>query len=151
MLIGDRLRELREAKKLSQGDIEKRTGLLRCYISRVENGHTVPSLPTLEKLAAALAIPLWKIFYEGRESPRPVVPATSTKESASDRKFLVKLSRLWVRMKERDRKLFLHSAQTMSSRRHMRRASVADKNSSISLAPGQVKRSMALSVKSEVG
>ncbi len=50
MIIGDRLREMREEKKLSQGDIEKRTGLLRCYISRVENGHTVPAIETLEKL-----------------------------------------------------------------------------------------------------
>jgi transcriptional regulator with XRE-family HTH domain len=32
MVIGDRLKELRESKELSQGDIEKRTGLLRCYI-----------------------------------------------------------------------------------------------------------------------
>src|SRR5437879_11746995 len=53
MIIGDRLRELREGKSLSQGDIEKRTGLLRCYISRVENGHTVPAIETLEKMARA--------------------------------------------------------------------------------------------------
>ena len=51
MVIGTRLRSLREERKMSQGDIEKRTGLLRCYISRVENGHTVPSIETLEKLA----------------------------------------------------------------------------------------------------
>ena len=65
MVIGDRLRELREQKKLSQGDIEKRTGLLRCYISRVENGHTVPAVETLEKLARALEIPMYQLFYEG--------------------------------------------------------------------------------------
>ncbi len=53
-MIHERLRELREAKNLSQGDIEKRTGLLRCYTSRVENGHTVPSLDTSEKYAGAL-------------------------------------------------------------------------------------------------
>ena len=58
MIIGDRLRELREAKKPSQGDIEKRTGLLRCYISRVENGHTVPAVETLEKLARAFEVPM---------------------------------------------------------------------------------------------
>ncbi len=56
MVIGDRLKKLREQKHLSQGDIEKHTGLLRCYISRVENGHTVPSVATLEKMAGALAI-----------------------------------------------------------------------------------------------
>jgi len=59
MIIGERLRALREERSFSQGDIEKRTGLLRCYISRVENGHTVPSLDTLEKLAMAMDVPLW--------------------------------------------------------------------------------------------
>ena len=65
MIIGTRLKKLREDRNLSQGDIEKRTGLLRCYISRVENGHTVPSLETLERLAAALELPLYQLFYEG--------------------------------------------------------------------------------------
>jgi transcriptional regulator with XRE-family HTH domain len=70
MIIGERLREMREEKKLSQGDIEKRTGLLRCYISRVENGHTVPAIETLEKLARALEVPLYQLFYEGDEPPK---------------------------------------------------------------------------------
>jgi len=70
MIIGDRLREMREAKQLSQGDIEKRTGLLRCYISRVENGHTVPALETLEKFARALEIPMYQMFYDGDEPPK---------------------------------------------------------------------------------
>ena len=64
MVIGDRLRELREYKKLSQGDIEKRTGLLRCYISRVENGHTVPAIETLEKFARAMEVPIYQFFYD---------------------------------------------------------------------------------------
>ena len=65
MVIGYRLKELRESKELSQGDIEKRTGLLRCYISRVENGHTVPAVSTLEKMARALEVPMYKLFHEG--------------------------------------------------------------------------------------
>lgn len=65
MVIGDRLKELREQKDLSQGDIEKRTGLLRCYISRVENGHTVPNVDTLEKMARALEVPMYKLFHDG--------------------------------------------------------------------------------------
>ena len=64
MLIGQRLREIREAKNLSQGDIEKRTGLLRCYTSRVENGITIPSIETLEKYARALEVPLYRLFHE---------------------------------------------------------------------------------------
>jgi transcriptional regulator with XRE-family HTH domain len=70
MLFGHRLRQLREAKNLSQGDIEKRTGLLRCYTSRVENGHTVPNIETLEKYARALEVPMHKLFYEGRQPAR---------------------------------------------------------------------------------
>ena len=62
MIIGDRLRAMREEKHFSQGDIEKKTGLLRCYISRVENGLTVPAIETLEKMARALEVPLYRLF-----------------------------------------------------------------------------------------
>ncbi|MGH9728618.1 MAG: helix-turn-helix domain-containing protein, partial [Candidatus Acidiferrales bacterium] len=82
MIIGDRLRLLRETKKLSQGDIEKRTGLLRCYISRVENGHTVPAIETLEKLARAMEIPLYQLFYDGEEPP--VLPNLPKRKSSDD-------------------------------------------------------------------
>lgn len=68
MIIGVRLRTLREQKNLSQGQIEKRSGLLRCYISRVENGHTVPSIETLEKMSRALEVPLYQLFYEGNDA-----------------------------------------------------------------------------------
>ena len=37
MIIGNHLRALREEKNLSRADMEKRTGLTRCYVSRVEN------------------------------------------------------------------------------------------------------------------
>src|ERR1700716_2045572 len=70
MIIGDRLRVLREEKKFSQGDVEKRTGLLRCYISRVENGYTVPAVETLEKFARALEVPMYQLFYDGEEPPK---------------------------------------------------------------------------------
>jgi transcriptional regulator with XRE-family HTH domain len=68
MIIGDRLRELREAKKLSQGHIEKRIGLRGCYISHIENGHTIP-IETLEKVARALGIPIYQLLYDGHEAP----------------------------------------------------------------------------------
>ena len=71
MEIGQRLRTLREGKNFSQGDIEKATGLLRCYVSRVENGHTVPTVETLEKWARALDMPLYRVMYEGDEPPKP--------------------------------------------------------------------------------
>ena len=70
MVICGRLRTLRTEKKLSQRDIEKRTGLERCYISKVENGYLVPTVETLEKMAGALEVPLYKLFYDDEAPPR---------------------------------------------------------------------------------
>jgi transcriptional regulator with XRE-family HTH domain len=72
MLIAERLKSLRLYRRLSQGDIEKRTGLLRCYISRVENGHSTPVIETLEKMARAMDIPLYALFYDGEAPPKRV-------------------------------------------------------------------------------
>ncbi len=71
MVVSERLRAIREQKELSQGDIEERTGLKRCYVSRVENGHTIPSIETLEKMARALEIPMYQLFYDGEAPPSP--------------------------------------------------------------------------------
>ena len=123
MIIGGRLREMREAKKLSQGDIEKRTGLLRCYISRVENGHTVPAIETLEKMARALEVPLYQLFYEGEEPPAlpNLLKRKSSGEiawgsSGKDARFLGKLRRLLGKSDEQHRKLILLMAQKMALR-----------------------------------
>jgi transcriptional regulator with XRE-family HTH domain len=130
VIIGDRLREMREEKKLSQGDIEKRTGLLRCYISRVENGHTVPAIETLEKLARALEVPLYQLFYDGEEPPKlPNLPKRKSSEdiawgsSGKDGRFLNKLRRLLAKTEEADRRLLLHMAQKMARPRNGRATS----------------------------
>lgn len=73
MVIADRLKAIREQKNMFQGDIEKRTGLLRCYISRVENDHTVPAIETLEKMARAMEVPMHALFYDGEKPPRPII------------------------------------------------------------------------------
>ena len=123
MIIGDRLREMREEKKLSQGDIEKRTGLLRCYISRVENGHTVPAIETLEKMARAFEVPMYELFYDGEEPPAlpNLLKRKSSGEiawgsSGKDARFLSKLRRLLGKSDEQHRKLILLMAQKMAVR-----------------------------------
>lgn len=123
MIIGDRLRALREEKKFSQGDVEKRTGLLRCYISRVENGHTVPAIETLEKMARALEVPLYQLFYDGEEPPElPNLPKRKTSDEIAfgtkgkEARFLAKFRRLLGRVDEGDRKLLLYMAQKMAAR-----------------------------------
>ena len=121
MIIGERLRAVREEKQLSQGDIEKRTGLLRCYVSRVENGHTIPAIVTLEKLARALEIPLYQLFYDGEEPPE--IPNLSKRETADhiawgstrkEARILGNFRRLLRRIGKSDRKLLLYMAQQMA-------------------------------------
>jgi len=122
MIIGDRLRYLREAKKLSQGDIEKRTGLLRCYTSRVENGHTVPAVETLEKFARALEVPLYQLMYDGEEPPVALKARTGKKQkdefgdSGKNARLLDKFRRLLAKMNQRDRDTLLFTARKMANR-----------------------------------
>ena len=124
MIIGDRLRELREEKKLSQGDIEQRTGLLRAYVSRVENGHTVPAVETIEKFACALEVPMYQLFYDGEEPPKlPNLPKRKTTDDimwgskGKDGRMLAKFCHLFGRMKEDDRGLVLSMAQKIAKRK----------------------------------
>jgi len=112
-MIGERLRRFREQQGPSLRDIEESTGLLTCYISRVENGHTVPTLETLERLASVLDIPLYQLFYEGDEPP--VLPDLRKRqsmeelfmdeESEKEMRFFEKVRRLTSRIDEKDRGL----------------------------------------------
>lgn len=123
MYIAARLRELREVKRLSQGDIEEKTGLLRCYVSRVENGHTIPSLATLEKFARALDVPTYQLFYDGEKPPAMSV---LTKSAASDgiswgstgrnAKYLNMLRTCLSKASDHDRRLILGLARKMATR-----------------------------------
>jgi transcriptional regulator with XRE-family HTH domain len=124
MIIGELLRVLREEKKFSQGEIEKRTGLLRCYISRVENGHTVPAVETLEKFARALQVPMYQPFYAGEEPPKlPHLPKRKTADDIAwgskgkEARLLAKFCRLFSGMNESQLKLLLGMAQKMAKRK----------------------------------
>jgi transcriptional regulator with XRE-family HTH domain len=120
MVIGERLKALREQKKMSQGDIEKHTGLLRVYISRVENVHTVPSIGTLEKFARALELPMYQLFYDSDEPPAPELPQIGGDgwgSSGRDARTLSKFRRLLRRLNKPDQKLLLSVAQKMSQKK----------------------------------
>lgn len=117
MRLGQRLRALRNKKKLSLGDIEKRVGLLRTYVSRVERGCTTPSVETLEKLACALHVPMYEIFCTGsrpnrhtRRFPRSRTWGATPAESRD----FDRMRRLLVRIKDSDRDLLLSTAQQMA-------------------------------------
>jgi transcriptional regulator with XRE-family HTH domain len=124
MILGDRLRELRQQKKLSQRDIEKRTGLLCCYTSQVENGHIVSAVETLEKFARALEVPMYALFYDGEEPPKPLHltrrKTANGKEwgsSGKEARLLKQFLRLFSRMEEGDLGMVLFMAQKMARRK----------------------------------
>ena len=122
--IGARIRQLRKAKELSQGSVQQMTGLLRCYISRIENGHTVPSLETLERLASALGVPLYRLFYEGDGMPQPLLSSGLRREGLANAeeavgphaRFLRRLGRICRGMADSDRRAVLVLAKKMSDR-----------------------------------
>jgi transcriptional regulator with XRE-family HTH domain len=121
MQVGARLRELRLAKNLSQGDIQNRTGLFRCYTSRVEHGHTVPSIETLEKYAHALEIPLYRLFTDedSVEVPKlrqPKDDSSSWGNRGKERDAFQTLAKALARMDEQDRKLLVSVAEGMARR-----------------------------------
>jgi len=111
MKIGTTIRAHRLQKGLSQGDIEKKTGLLRCYLSRVENGHTVPSLDTLSKIALALDIPIAQFFADdslGRQFK-------AQKLSDDELRFLTQIRRYSSDLNDSDRKLLLTMVKKFAS------------------------------------
>jgi transcriptional regulator with XRE-family HTH domain len=127
MIIGDRIRQLRESKKQTQRDIEARTGLRRCYISRVERGHTVPAIDTLEKFAHALEVPLYQLFYEGSDVPA----AAKAREEAPDENawagsgkgaaYFHKLRKCLGAMSPKDRTALVFMCKAMSQRNRSER------------------------------
>jgi transcriptional regulator with XRE-family HTH domain len=124
VIIGERLRALREEKKFSQGDIEKKTGLLRCYVSRVENGHTVPSVETLEKFARALEVPMYQLFYDGENPPKlQNIPKRKSADDVvwgskgKDARLLANFCRLFSRIEEDEMGIVLFMAQKMATRK----------------------------------
>ena len=121
MLIGQKLREIREAKNMSQVEIAEATGLVQPYVSRVENGHTIPGVETLEKWASALKVPLYQILYDGEEPPKPLkLSSNHNRElwgnSARDSHDLKRLRQFLSKMNEQERELLLSLAGRMASR-----------------------------------
>ena len=120
--IGERIHQIRMQKGLSQGDIEKASGLLRCYISRVEHGHTVPSLETLERLSHALDVPFYELFYSGDgHAPKYEAQSRTLEELAEDTgahgteaRLLLELKGLGAKMSDADRVLLIEFARRLA-------------------------------------
>ena len=113
--IGEVIRSYRSDRGLSQGDIERRTGLLRCYLSRVENGHTVPSLETLAKIAEAMEISLAD-FFPGTDTPQDRETRKMLGElSEEEIRFLVEIKKYSTTLSDDDKKLVLAMIRKMAT------------------------------------
>jgi len=124
MILAERIRSIREQKRLSQGDIEQRTGLKRSYVSRLEHGRTIPSIPTLEKFARALEVPLYQLFYDGEEPPKlPSLPAAFKPNGdnwgyeGESAHFLRRIATFLPRIGDDDRRVLLHMALQLVRRK----------------------------------
>jgi transcriptional regulator with XRE-family HTH domain len=123
LVISERLRAVRAQRNLSQRDIEARTGLRQCYLSKVENGRTIPSIETLEKLARALDLPLYQLLYDGEMSRNNVLPHASKAKvelrdySHKERHFFRKLIEYLSRMTGEDRQLLMYFAESIANRK----------------------------------
>lgn len=119
MIVGERIRALREQKKLTRGDVQERTGLQRTYIWRVENGYTVPAIETLEKFARGLEVPIYKFFYEGNRRP-PLAPVNESGNlwgaQGESKKMLRSFRRYLGQIDEAERSLLLYLAEEMARR-----------------------------------
>jgi transcriptional regulator with XRE-family HTH domain len=113
MNIGETIRNFRLEKGMSQGDIEKRTGLLRCYLSRVENGHTIPSLDTLAKIATAMDVPLAQFFVE--PAAENGAPKTVPQLGEEEVRFLTQIRRYSPNLNESDRKIVLTMVKKLAA------------------------------------
>ena len=113
--IGEVIKSYRSQRGLSQGDIERRTGLLRCYLSRVENGHTVPSLETLAKIAEAMDISLAD-FFPGTETPRDRETQKALGELSQDEiRFLAEIKKYSTTLSDGDKRLVLAMIRKMAT------------------------------------
>jgi transcriptional regulator with XRE-family HTH domain len=117
MDIAKRVRELRKAKRLSQGDISERSGLTRSYISRVECGHTTPTIGVLERWSDALGVPIAQLFAADRGRVVAGGPQTGVRLSKEEKRFLALLKRI----DEPDRGLWFSLGLTMAKAQQAKR------------------------------
>lgn len=67
MEIGERLRNLREAKKMTIYKLSQETGISHNHISDLERGARKPSVDTLRRLIVPLGITLSELFSDNEE------------------------------------------------------------------------------------
>ena len=115
MNLGESIKNIRQAKGLSQGEMQKRTGILRSYLSRVENGHTVPSLATLQRLASAMGVALSDFFSANGQPVEGASAAAAAVASDPASQYLAELKTLLPQLTSQQRDQLLDMVKDMAS------------------------------------
>ena len=113
MNLGVSIKNIRQAQGLSQGEMQKRTGILRSYLSRVENGHTVPSLATLQRLASAMGVTLADFFSADGQLAANAATAAAANDPASQ--YLAELKGLLPQLTLQQREQLLDMVKDMAA------------------------------------
>jgi transcriptional regulator with XRE-family HTH domain len=96
--------------------------MLRHYISQVENGHTTPSLETLQRFAGVLDVPLYALFLE-RQYALPIEEGSTsspavcanTFPASKDEGAFAEFRSLAKAMTKSDRDLILRLARRLAA------------------------------------
>jgi transcriptional regulator with XRE-family HTH domain len=64
--VARQVREIRNARHMSQRQLASRMQVPRTYISKIENGKAIPTLGSLERLAGALNVDVRQLVWDAR-------------------------------------------------------------------------------------
>jgi transcriptional regulator with XRE-family HTH domain len=71
--LGGRLRDVRRRRGLTLEEVASGAGITLGYLSQIERDVTVPTLPTLARVAAKLGVPMARLFTPEGASPYGVI------------------------------------------------------------------------------
>jgi transcriptional regulator with XRE-family HTH domain len=72
MLVGTKIRELRNSQELSLRNLAEISGLNINTLSLIENGKSSPSVSTLQQLSKAMGVPITAFFESERETKKVI-------------------------------------------------------------------------------
>ena len=70
--LGQRIRELRNEKQMSQEELSFKAGISAAHLGQIERATKNPTIDTVAKIAAALSVPVTSLFTENQSTATPV-------------------------------------------------------------------------------
>jgi len=110
MSVGERIKLLRQKKKMTLRELSEKVGISISFLSDIENNRSNPSLERLKEIAKALDTSV--SYLLGEDNPEPKTPADEITEAVSDDPELLEF---WKELREReDLKLLFKQAKKLT-------------------------------------